>query len=262
MVGLLLLPPLDGIIRLPWDIEHYLSVVLICAFSFFSLWPSWRPALGVLLTVYLTVTVAEAPFWSHHLFGGHYQFRPGYLGPSLPWDRPLALPMAWYGTALPSLEVARSLLFYSSKQGGKSSVFSLAALGALLTTMTDMCADVILSSTGSISWKYHDRIQPDWVWRVTEGTLLFHAVPIRNFFGWFCTAFIFFYLSLTLFPQYRNKHATLSTAIVQFCIGGFYVAHPVHPLDIRIVGLVGVAAPALGAVVVHLFHGTHSSRRM
>lgn len=243
-VGVVRLPPFHGLVDLPFDVEHELGFAFLSIFCVLdsAYHRGSKESLVFFVLVYVIVAMAEilAPVF---VFGAEYDFITSSLGPKLFSNMPIFVPVAWYVSSYPAFVVSETLF--------SRNIYAIIAAAAVLTTSTNVCSDPILSSVGSIAWKHNNVRKPDWVWRV-EGAdlLLFEGVPVRNFLGWFVVSLLYF----SVFGMLSYRHAqsqsppSVIAIVLSFCIGAFYVVHPIHPWSVRFVAFSFQCVPALAAI--------------
>jgi uncharacterized membrane protein len=128
------------------------------------------------------------------------------LGPKFLGLVPLLIPVAWFMMTYPSFVIARRLS-PAIKSVWMWRVF-VAAMGALVMTTWDLAMDPMMVAGGH------------WVW---EEPGAYFGIPLQNYWGWWLTTFVTFWMFLTLARIHPsrvssdisfNQLAILSYAIV------------------------------------------------
>jgi len=120
---------------------------------------------------------------------GRYRYT-GVLQPSVA-GVPVIVPLAWFGLAVPSREVAHAALWQ------RSTPLRRIALGAIALTAWDVFLDPQMVGEGY------------WVWR-RNGR--YRGIPVTNFAGWLLTSFgVMALLEATLPPRPGETDTTLVT---------------------------------------------------
>ncbi len=102
------------------------------------------------------------------------------LGPKFLELVPYLVPLAWFMMMYPSLVIADRLL--PPQAGWKSGALrrlAVAALGGIIMTAWDLSLDPLMVASNH------------WVWDVKG---VYFGVPLQNYWGWWLTAFIVFYI--------------------------------------------------------------------
>jgi len=110
---------------------------------------------------------------------GPYHYTDG-LGPKFLGLVPFLIPLAWFMMMYPSLVIAGRLL---PEQPHWNSAWlhrlAVAALGAVIMTAWDLSLDPLMVASNH------------WVWEV-KGS--YFGVPLQNYWGWWLTAFVVFFI--------------------------------------------------------------------
>ncbi len=171
--------------RIPFSVHFllgYIGAMLVYVIWHAVLTKGWKRSLVMFGLSFIVAFSAEAMGVNFGLVFGHYYYSK-VLGISL-FGVPLLAALAWE----PILYAAFCITDMLSPLGGSQSLPSkktssflwLAAIGALATTAWDMMIDPIAVHQG---W---------WVW-VDGGAYMPYiasGVPITNFLGWLCVAFV------------------------------------------------------------------------
>lgn len=180
LVGYTLVSLLAG---LPYH-PIFTPVLTLLTFTFAVLhgWQilGWKRTLVLLLLTFtislLFESVGVATGWVY----GHYHYTDK-LGPKFLGLVPLLIPMAWFMMTYPSFILAQYLVPDMKNTWTWRS--SVAGLGAVIMTAWDLAMDPMMVNGGH------------WVWE--QGGAYF-GIPLQNFWGWWLTIFITFWLFLTI----------------------------------------------------------------
>jgi putative membrane protein len=118
------------------------------------------------------------------------------LGPKFLGLVPLLIPVAWFMMTYPSYVIARHLVPVLRK--GWIWRLLVAALGGLIMTAWDLAMDPMMVAGGH------------WVW---EQPGAYFGIPLQNYWGWWLTTFVTFWLFLSLAhiePEPNPSHAYFS----------------------------------------------------
>jgi len=94
---------------------------------------------------------------------------------------PLLIPVAWFMMTYPSYVIARRLV--PAIKNGWVWRLSVAALGAVIMTAWDLAMDPMMVAGGH------------WVW---EQPGAYFGIPLQNYWGWWLTTFVTFFLFLSI----------------------------------------------------------------
>ncbi len=140
----------------------------------------WKHALVLLGLTFAVSLLFECVGVSTGWVYGPYHYT-NKLGPKFLGLVPLLIPVAWFMMTYPSYVIARYIMPVMKKTWVWRLL--LAALGALIVTAWDLALDPLMVAGGH------------WVWEV-QGA--YFGVPLQNFFGWWLTIFVTFWLFLSL----------------------------------------------------------------
>jgi putative membrane protein len=162
----------------------YTPLVTLLAFSFAVLHGSqklgWKQT-GLLLLLTFAVSllfecVGVATGWVYGPY--HYTDKLGYKFLGLV---PLLIPVAWFMMTYPSYVIARSIV-PTIKRVWLWRLL-VAAVGGLVMTAWDLAMDPMMVAGGH------------WVWEQPGG---YFGIPLQNYWGWWLTIFVTFWLFLTI----------------------------------------------------------------
>jgi putative membrane protein len=147
--------------------------------------------LGLTLTVSLLFeAVGVASGWIY----GPYHYAGGRLGPLILGLVPALIPLTWFMMLYPSYVIAERCA--PLEWGAKPRRLGVAALGGLILVAWDLALDPLMAAQGH------------WIWE-TRGA--FFGVPLRNFWGWWLTAFVVLMLYLS-FQAKPDREASVEMA--------------------------------------------------
>ena len=180
---------LSPFLGLPYH-PFFTPLLTLLAFCFALLHGSqslgWKPTLLLLVLTFaislLFESVGVATGWVYGPY--HYTDK---LGAKFLGLVPLLIPVAWFMMTYPSYVIARRLVPAIKK--GWVWRLSVAALGAVIMTAWDLAMDPMMVAGGH------------WVW---EQPGAYFGIPLQNYWGWWLTTFITFFLFLSIgriFPE-------------------------------------------------------------
>jgi len=159
-----------------------LLTLLAFAFAVLHGWQNlgWKHMLLLLLLTFgislLFECVGVATGWVYGPY--HYTDK---LGAKFLGLVPLLIPVAWFMMTYPSYVIARYILPAIKKVWVWR--LAVAALGALIMTAWDLAMDPMMVSGGH------------WVW---DKPGAYFGIPLQNYWGWWLTIFVTFWLFLTI----------------------------------------------------------------
>lgn len=140
-------------------------------------WKQTLLLLGLTFTIsMLFECVGVATGWVYGAY--HYTDKLGYKFLGLV---PLLIPLAWFMMTYPSLVISR--LLTPSLKNVHAWRLLVAALGAVAMTAWDLAMDPMMVAGGH------------WIW---DQSGAYFGIPLHNYWGWWLTSFITFWLFLTL----------------------------------------------------------------
>jgi putative membrane protein len=167
----------------------------------------WRRTLLLLsLTFSVSLLFESIGVATGRIYGPYHYTEK--LGPKFLGLVPLLIPVAWFMMTYPSYVIAsRSIRGLRSTWLWRVAV---AAVGGLVLTAWDLAMDPMMVAGGH------------WVW---EAQGAFFGIPLQNFWGWWLTTFVTFWLFLTL-GRIQPQHAAsedrfTSLAVASYAITGF-----------------------------------------
>ena len=169
-----------------------LLTMLAFGFAILHSWQNlgWKQMLLLLVLTFgislLFECVGVATGWVYGPY--HYTDK---LGPKFLGLVPLLIPVAWFMMTYPSYVIARVLMPSIRKVWVWR--LAVAALGAVIMTAWDLAMDPMMVNGGH------------WVW---EQPGAYFGIPLQNYWGWWLTIFITFWLFLSLARITRGQ-ATL-----------------------------------------------------
>jgi carotene biosynthesis associated membrane protein len=188
----------------------FTPVLTLLAFIFAILhgWQTlgWKHTLLLLALTFaislLFESVGVATGWVYGAY--HYTDK---LGPKFLGLVPLLIPVAWFMMTYPSYILARYLV--PSIKHTWTWRLAVSALGAVIMTAWDLAMDPMMVNGGH------------WVW---EQNGAYFGIPLQNFWGWWLTIFVTFWLFLTFSGldqknHLPNQHFT-RLAILSYAITG------------------------------------------
>ena len=188
----------------------FTPLLTLLAFSFAILHGSqslgWKHTLLLLVLTFaislLFECVGVATGWVYGPY--HYTDK---LGPKFLGLVPLLIPVAWFMMTYPSYVIAKTLV-----PAGRNSWtwrLSVAALGAVIMTAWDLALDPMMVSGGH------------WVW---DQPGAYFGIPLQNYWGWWLTSFVTFFLFLSLAHlkpgQSSSQDPFIPLAILSYAITG------------------------------------------
>ena len=211
------------VVPLPWPLTF---VLVLLPFGFSVLHASgsmgYRRGLFLMLLTVVVSLLAESVGVLTAAVFGPYDYT-SVLGPRFLGLVPYIVPMTWFVLVYPSYVVAEWIV--PAGWAGQRRRLSVAGLGATAVTAVDVALDPIMVEAGA------------WVWHVHGA---FFGIPVRNYIGWWLTAFSVLYLYLcscgigSAQPSGRStsfaRLATLSYTVFAFGgIGACLHMRLVHP---------------------------------
>jgi uncharacterized membrane protein len=171
------------LVGLPYH-PFFTPLLTLLAFTFALLhgWQTlgWKHTVLLLALTFaislLLESVGVATGWVYGPY--HYTDK---LGPKFLGLVPLLIPVAWFMMAYPSYVLARYLV--PSMKNTWVWRVSVAALGAVIMTAWDLAMDPMMVHGGH------------WVW---EQKGAYFGIPLQNFWGWWLTIFVTFWLFLSI----------------------------------------------------------------
>jgi uncharacterized membrane protein len=162
----------------------FTPVLTLLAFTFAILHGSqylgWKQTLLLLILTFAISLLFECVGVATGLIYGpyHYTDKLGYKFLGLV---PLLIPLAWFMMTYPSYVIARRVAPGIRKVWAWRLV--VAAIGGVIMTAWDLAMDPMMVAGGH------------WVWEQPGG---YFGIPLQNFWGWWLTIFVTFWLFLTL----------------------------------------------------------------
>ena len=174
---------LSPFLGLPYH-TFFTPLLTLLAFSFAILHGlqnlGWKQTLLLLVLTFgislLFECVGVATGWVYGPY--HYTDK---LGPKFLGLVPLLIPVAWFMMTYPSYVIARHLVPAIKKAWAWRLL--VAALGAVIMTTWDLAMDPMMVAGGH------------WVW---EQSGSYFGIPLQNYWGWWLTTFVTFWLFLSL----------------------------------------------------------------
>jgi uncharacterized membrane protein len=159
-----------------------LLTLLAFAFAILHGWQNlgWKQALLLLLLTFAISLLFECVGVSTGWVYGPYHYTDR-LGPKFLGLVPLLIPVAWFMMTYPSYVIARHLVPAMKNAWAWRSL--VAALGAVIMTAWDLAMDPMMVAGGH------------WVW---EQPGAYFGIPLHNYWGWWLTTFVTFFLFLSL----------------------------------------------------------------
>lgn len=142
----------------------------------------WRRAVSLLVITAVVSFLLEALGVATGWVYGPYHYTEK-LGPRL-LGVPFLIPLAWFLMAYPSYLFAEALI---PRLSGLRRVLWVAATGGLIMTSWDLVMDPLMVAGGH------------WVWGV-DGA--YFGIPLQNFWGWWLTIFLAFFIYLLFTPSH------------------------------------------------------------
>ncbi len=140
----------------------------------------WKRMLLLLLLTFVISLLFECVGVATGWVYGPYHYTDK-LGPKFLGLVPLLIPVAWFMMTYPSFMIANRLVSMIKSIWAWRLV--VAALGGLIMTAWDLAMDPMMVAGGH------------WVW---EQPGAYFGVPLQNFWGWWLTTFVTFWLFLSL----------------------------------------------------------------
>jgi len=193
---------LSPFLGLPFH-TFFTPLLTLIAFSFALLHGSqnlgWKQTLLLLALTFsislLFESVGVATGWVYGPY--HYTDK---LGTKFLGLVPLLIPVAWFMMTYPSYIIANGLVPQIKKVWAWRMI--VAALGGLIMTAWDLAIDPMMVSGGH------------WVW---EQPGAYFGIPLQNYWGWWLTTFVTFWLFLTL-ARIKPESATSSDSFNQLAV--------------------------------------------
>ncbi len=162
----------------------FTPLLTVLAFTFAVLHGSqtlgWKQTLLLLGLTFAISLLFESVGVATGLVYGPYHYT-NKLGPKFLGLVPLLIPLAWFMMTYPSYLIAR-LIIPPIKRVWLWRI-SLAALGGVIMTAWDLAMDPMMVAGGH------------WVW---EQPGAYFGIPLQNYWGWWLTIFVTFWLFLTI----------------------------------------------------------------
>jgi uncharacterized membrane protein len=141
----------------------------------------WKRALLFLVISFSVSLVLESFGVATGYVYGPYHYTDS-LGPKFLGLVPWLIPLAWFMMLVPSLAIADLLLPQQWKMAWVRRL-ALPALGAVIMTAWDLALDPLMVASNH------------WVWEVKG---VYFGIPLQNYWGWWLTSFLIFWLYLQL----------------------------------------------------------------
>jgi len=162
----------------------FTPLLTLLAFSFAILHGSqnlgWKHTLLLLLLTFAVSLLFESVGVATGFVYGPYHYT-NKLGPKFLGLVPLLIPVAWFMMTYPSYVIARRVA--PSTKSKWTWRVGVSALGALIMTAWDLAMDPMMVAGGH------------WIW---DKPGAYFGVPLQNYWGWWLTTFVTFYLYLSL----------------------------------------------------------------
>jgi carotene biosynthesis associated membrane protein len=189
----------------------FTPLLTLLAFSFAILHGGqnlgWKQTLLLLVLTFAISLLFECVGVATGRVYGPYHYTDK-LGPKFLGLVPLLIPVAWFMMTYPSYVIAKRLI--PAVRNAWSWRILVAALGAVIITAWDLAMDPMMVAGGH------------WVW---EQPGAYFGVPLQNYWGWWLTTFVTFWLFLSLAhinPGQETSHNPFSQlAIWSYAITGF-----------------------------------------
>jgi putative membrane protein len=184
----------------------FTPLLTLLAFTFAILHGSqnlgWKRTLWLLVLTFtvslLFESVGVATGWVYGPY--HYTNK---LGPKFLGLVPLLIPVAWFMMTYPSFVIANHIVPLIKSVWAWRLV--VAALGALVMTSWDLTMDPMMVAGGH------------WVW---EQSGAYFGVPLQNYWGWWLTTFVTFWLFLSL-GRIKPEHHRSATSFSWLAIASY-----------------------------------------
>jgi uncharacterized membrane protein len=162
----------------------------------------WKHTLLLFILTFTISLLFECVGVATGLVYGPYHYTD-QLGPKFLGLVPLLIPVAWFMMTYPSYVIANRLVpMFKSIQVWRIMV---AALGALIMTAWDLAMDPMMVAGGH------------WVW---EQPGAYFGVSLQNYWGWWLTTFVTFWLFLSL-ARVHPQHDTSNDSFKQLAIWSY-----------------------------------------
>jgi uncharacterized membrane protein len=145
---------------------------------------------------------------------------------------PILIPAAWFMMMYPSLVISTRVI--PEQWEGRTRLVGTAAVGALVMTAWDVVMDPLMVAGGH------------WVWDVKGA---YFGIPLQNYWGWWLTTFVTFWLFLVLGGAARSTPQPHSTWFDQLAIASYLI---VGLSNIIFVIEVGMGGPGLAGLFAML----------
>jgi carotene biosynthesis associated membrane protein len=200
----------------------------------------WKKALLLLILTFaislLFECVGVATGWVYGPY--HYTDK---LGPKFLGLVPLLIPIAWFMMTYPSYLIARYLV-----PDGKNTLtwrLLVAGLGAVIMTSWDLAMDPMMVAGGH------------WVW---EQPGAYFGIPLQNYWGWWLTIFVTFWLFLSL-ARIHPGHASAKDLFSHLPLLSYAITGFSSLLTDFIFGLDGPALVGIFAILPWVISGWFST---
>jgi uncharacterized membrane protein len=145
---------------------------------------------------------------------------------------PLLIPAAWFMMMYPSFVITTHIL--PERWKGATRLVGAAAIGALVMTSWDLVMDPLMVAAGY------------WVWE-KEGA--YFGIPLQNYWGWWLTTFVTFFLFLIFGGSSLSKPDPDSAGFDQLAIASYLI---IGLSSIFLVFRFGMGGPGLVGVFAML----------
>jgi putative membrane protein len=190
----------------------------------------WKQALWLLVLTFAVSLLFESIGVATGAVYGPYHYTDK-LGPKFLGLVPLLIPVAWFMMTYPSYVIALRLV-----PGVKNTWLwrlFVAAIGALIMTAWDLAMDPMMVAGGH------------WVW---DQAGPYFGIPLQNFWGWWLTIFVTFWLFLALL-RIKPEGQASPVAFDQLPIWSYALTGLSSILTDFMVGLDGAALTGIFAVL-------------
>lgn len=214
--------------------QIFTPLLTILAFIFAVLHGSqyigWRQALLLLALTFAVSLLFESIGVATGLVYGPYHYT-SKLGPKFLGLVPLLIPLAWFMMTYPSYVIAR--LITPVVQRMWLWRIAVAAVGGIIMTAWDLALDPLMVAGGH------------WVW---EKPGAYFGIPLQNYWGWWLTIFVTFWLFLTI-GRVKPGRLTAGDDFDRLAVWSYAVTGLSSVLTNFIIGLNGEAMVGIFAML-------------
>jgi putative membrane protein len=218
----------------------------LIAFSFAILHGSqnlgWKQTLLLLALTFTISLLFECVGVATGLVYGPYHYTDK-LGPKFLGLVPLLIPVAWFMMTYPSYVIAKYLV--PSIKSASVWRLLVSALGALIMTAWDLAMDPMMVAGGHWVWEQHGA---------------YFGIPLQNYWGWWLTIFVTFFLFLFL-AHITPEPSTSADSLNQLAIWSYAITGLSSLLADFEFGLNGPALVGIFAMLPWVILGWFGTRK-